>query len=379
MYSQDNDTSSSLQPQEEERPRGFFQKAASFDLFAFIPVPIFSPNAKSSRRSRIASHLVVVLVLAYLIFLIVNFLRSNTPKTSQEKQLIGENSFTMPEITMTVIPDVKYGISLVDESYYSIDILQGTLFEGLNKQVEESDLGTDYKCSPNWLPKMNFTSFVCPKKLGNLKGNLFTSSEFHYIRIDFLLCKNGTKPGVVCQDQDKIEEMLNSARIFLFIRQDQSFYEKNINAFKALFYHPKFDQLQKYEIYLENQIVKTTPDYFYKFKTEEKQALFYYKEKTYVSQLTRGKENHVLTIWLRLNEEQSHNKKVPETLMDIIGKWGALSRVLIAVGAIYFLRHNKRKFYNRNPDWQNFGDRTERDRTQSQAGNHPEVAMAMVL
>jgi len=255
---------------------------------------------------------------------------------------------------------------LVDQRYYTIDILQGTLFEGLNKPVEESELGTNYECKPDWLPKMNFTSFVCPKKLGNLKGNLFTSSEFQYIRIDFSLCTNGTIPGVVCESQEKIEEVLNSARLFLFIEQDQSFYEKNINAFKALFYYPKFGQLQKYEIYMENQVVKTTADYFYNFKTQERQGLFYYKEKTYVSQLVRGDESQLLTIWLRLNEEQSFNKKVPDTVMDIIGKWGSVSRVLIAVGAIYFLRHNKKKFYNRNPDWQNFGEAFEKNRRESQ-------------
>jgi len=378
MYFQDTNTSENLRPNGSEEPKGFFQKMAAFDLFSFVPVPVFSPQVKSSKRSRIASQFVLSLILIYFIFLVFNFLHSNTPKTSQERQLIGEDSFTMPNIALTVIPDIKYGISMVDQSYYSVEIIQGTLYQGLNKTVNESELGTDYKCSPKWLPHMNFTSFLCPKQLGNLKGNLFTSSEFNYIKIDFLLCKNGTVPGVVCQDRGKIEEMLNSARLFLFIKQDESFYENHINAFKALFYYPKFDQLQKYEIYLENQIVKTNPDYFYKFKTDHKQALFYNKEKTYVSQLTRGKEHHLLTIWLRLNEEQSHNKLVPDTLMDIIGKWSALSRVLIAIGAIYFLRHNRKKFYRKNPEWQNFGESNERKRTESEYGK-PEVAVAMVL
>jgi len=109
---------------------------------------------------------------------------------------------------------------------------------------------------------MNFSSFICPKQLGHLKGNMFTSSEFNFIKIDFSLCQNGTASGVVCQDREYIEEILNSARLFLFIEQDETFYENHINAFKALFYYPKFDQLQRYEVYLENQIVKTNPDYF---------------------------------------------------------------------------------------------------------------------
>ena len=378
MHSEDTNNSENLNPNGSEEKKGFFGKLAAFDLFSFVPVPVFSPAARTSTRSRIASQCLLFLILAYFIFLVSNFLVGNTPKTSQERQLIGENSFTMPNIALTVIPDIKYGISMVDRSYYSIDIIQGTLYEGLNKTVSEAELGTDYQCSPKWLPYMNFSSFVCPKQLGNLKGNLFTSSEFDFIKIDFLLCKNGTVPGVVCQDRDKIEEMLNSARLFLFIKQDDTFYENHINAFKALFYYPKFDQLQRYEIYLENQIVKTNPDYFYSFKTVTKQALFYNKEKTYVSQLTKGRENNVLTIWLRLNEEQSHNKLVPDTLMDIIGKWSALSRVLIAIGAIYFLRHNRKKFYSRNPEWQHFGENTERKRTESEYGK-PELAVAMVL
>jgi len=377
MNSQENPSEKLIEENKSEEPKGLFEKIAGFDLFSFIPVPVFSPAARSSKRSRIGTQLVMALILIYFIFLVYNFLHGNTPKTSQERQLIGEDSFPMPHIALTVIPDIKYGISMVDQSYYSIEIIQGTLYEGLNKTVSETELGTDYKCSPKWLPYMNFSSFICPKQLGNLKGNLFTSSEFNYIKIDFLLCKNGTTSGVVCQDREKIEEMLNSARLFLFIEQDQTFYTSHINAFKALFYYPKFDQLQRYEIYLENQIVKTNPDYFYKFKTQTKQALFYNKEKTYVSELIKGRENNVLTIWLRLNEEQSHNKLVPDTLMDIIGKWSALSRVLIAIGAIYFLRHNRKKFYNRNPDWHNFGEANEKKRTQSQYGNNHEASMVL--
>jgi len=96
-----------------------------------------------------------------------------------------------------------------------------------------------------------------------------------------------------------------------------------------------------------------------------------------VTELIKKRENNILSIWLRLNEEQEHHKRVPDTLMDIIGKWSALSRVLIAIGAIYFLRHNRKKFYSRNPDWHNFGETSERKRTESFYGKNHEASMVL--
>lgn len=358
MYIEDSKVKQSLKSQNEQQrqtsSKGFLSKITDHDFFEFLPVPTYSHEPRTSKRSKLASHILTGLIIAYILSTLLAFLRNNTPKTSNELELIGEDSFTLPEIAFAVIPDMEVGISLVDQTIYGINIYQGTLYEGLRKPRNEVLIGTNYDCTPKWLPKMNFTSFVCPIKPGNLKGNLFTSSEFQYVRVDFFTCKEGATPAVTCQDESKIQDTLRGARFFLFIEQDETFYSNNINAFKALFYYPVFSKNQKYEIYLSNEILISHPDYFYSYTTKTKQALFYNKEKTYISELLPDQENVLITIWLRLSEEQSKRQKVPETVPDILGKWGALSRVLISIAGLYFLRFNKKKFYRRNPHWENF-------------------------
>lgn len=42
------------------------------------------------------------------------------------------------------------------------------------------------------------------------------------------------------------------------------------------------------------------------------------------------------------------------TLLDHVAKWGAFFNVLFAVFAIIFLAYNKKRFYQKNPDWDRF-------------------------
>jgi len=326
-----------------------------YDMFGFIPVPVFSADKSSSKRSALASLIFVLFMAGYVVFTLKGFLFNNIPKTSIEQKTIDGMSFTTPKIALTYIPDMAYGISMVDQTYFGVNIYQGSLFKGLKKPKQETLLGTDYKCSPTWLPEMNFTSFLCPSAPGKLEGNLFTSDEFKYVRIDVFTCdsKKGST-GITCKAKSEIENMLKTGRFFLFIEQDSTFYQTPVNAFKALFYYPIFDKLQKYEIYLQNEQVSTEADFFYSFKAKEKEALFYNKEKTYVSELTPGQENVLITIWLRLSEESIISTQAPKNTFELVEGWGALGHLVFVIFAAYFYKHNKHKFYNRNQGWENF-------------------------
>jgi len=330
-------------------------KYSIFDVFAFIPVPVYAPGKSSSRRSVFFSFILFIAMLGYVIMTFSTFLFNNVPRTSQQVQSIDNKSFQIPNFALTVVPDMDHGISVVDKSYYSIRISEGTLYKGLNQTKTEKSIDVDYDCNPSWLPEMNITAFLCPKKFGKIEGNLFTSEQFQFIKIDFLYCKDGETPGVVCKSKEEIEEFLRKARLFLFIEQDKDFYKTPLNAFKALFYYAVPSLYQKYEVYLENKEMRISPDYFHSFKTETKNALFYGKEKTYVSPLIPDQENNLITIWLRLNEEEEQQKQQPTNLTEVVGKWGALWSVLFTTLGIYFMRFNKNRFYKRNPEWENFG------------------------
>jgi len=333
----------------------FSSKFAILDVFAFIPVPVFAPGKSSSKRSICFSFILFFAMLGYILTTLHTFLYNNVPRTSQKQESIDNKSFKMPNIAITVIPDMDYGISVVNQQFYSIRMSQGILYEGLSKERKEDPISVNYECNPSWMPKMNFTSFICPTQLGNLEGNLFTSNQFQFIKIDFLTCVDGATPGVVCKSKKEIEEFLVKARIFLFIEQDADFYKTAVNAFKALFYYAVPTLYQKYEVYLENKEMATEPDYFYSFTTQKRSALFYGKEKTYASALVPGQENNLITIWLRLNEEEDQQKLQPMNLTEVLGKWGALWSVLFTTFGLYFMTWNKNKFYKRNPEWENFG------------------------
>jgi len=360
MYSTDKKTSK-LAPGVIQEKQRLSNKYAILDVFAFIPVPVYSPGKQSSFRSLCFSILLFLAMIVYVLTSLYGFFNNNIPKSSQQQESIDAKSFTMPKIALTFIPDMGHGISMVDRTYYSVSISQGILYKGLEKTKQEELLGTDYECKPDWLPKMNFTSFLCPSKLGTLSGNLFSSDEFKFIKIDFFTCVDGKDPNVVCKSPETIRNLLEKGgRFYLFIDQDDSFYDSALNGFKALFYFPLPGVNQKFEVYLENKVLTTGPDYFHSFGSSSKEALFYNREKTYFSSLVPGQDNHLITIWLRLNEEESQQKLQPSTLVDVFGKWGALWSALLTTLGLYFWRHNRNKFYKRNPKWENFGSVTKK-------------------
>lgn len=42
------------------------------------------------------------------------------------------------------------------------------------------------------------------------------------------------------------------------------------------------------------------------------------------------------------------------TILDHLAKWGAFFNLLFTIFAIFLLGYNRRKFYEKNPDWEKF-------------------------
>jgi hypothetical protein len=49
-----------------------------------------------------------------------------------------------------------------------------------------------------------------------------------------------------------------------------------------------------------------------------------------------------------------NNRIAYKTLLDTLSLWGAFWGVLFAVFALFFLSYNRRKFYEKNPEWKKF-------------------------
>lgn len=49
-----------------------------------------------------------------------------------------------------------------------------------------------------------------------------------------------------------------------------------------------------------------------------------------------------------------NNRIAYKTLLDTLSLWGAFWGVLFAVFALFFLSYNRKKFYEKNPEWNKF-------------------------
>ncbi len=65
----------------------------------------------------------------------------------------------------------------------------------------------------------------------------------------------------------------------------------------------------------------------------------------------------MLGITFQLSAQTLNVRVNYSTLLDHVAKWGAFFNVLFAIFAIFFLAYNKKKFYQKNPDWDRFKQR----------------------
>jgi uncharacterized membrane protein len=63
---------------------------------------------------------------------------------------------------------------------------------------------------------------------------------------------------------------------------------------------------------------------------------------------------HLLGIYFQLSPQVLNVRVAYSSLIDHISMWGAFWGVLFAVFAIIFLTYNRKKFYKKNPEWDNF-------------------------
>lgn len=57
---------------------------------------------------------------------------------------------------------------------------------------------------------------------------------------------------------------------------------------------------------------------------------------------------------MQLSPNILNNRISCSTLLDHVSLWGAFWGVLFAAFALFFLSYNRRKFYEKNPKWNQF-------------------------
>jgi hypothetical protein len=110
------------------------------------------------------------------------------------------------------------------------------------------------------------------------------------------------------------------------------------------------------------EVVKTEvlPDYFWRFTPETYQRLqvgsiLEQTSNTTINDLEKNRTSlQMLGITFQLSGEIQHVRASYETILDRVSKWGAFSNLIFTILCIFFLSFNRKKFYERHPEWEKF-------------------------
>ena len=192
-------------------------------------------------------------------------------------------------------------------------------------------------------------------------GLLYTSPQTRYVRVKAYFCRNGT--NITCMSQQQMTELSNYGRFFLFI-EDQvdnsslslqtEFPKDNRFLLYNFFVIPNYYK----RITIKFEVVKTQilPDYFFRFSNEYTQRLQVQSVFEELSVVNSGNASatDAIAFNMQLAPYVLHNRISCQTIIDHISLWGAFFGVLFSGFAFLFLSFNRKKFYNKNPDWNNF-------------------------
>lgn len=105
-------------------------------------------------------------------------------------------------------------------------------------------------------------------------------------------------------------------------------------------------------------------DYFWRWSIEHTQHIEIDSISEQMSKVDSLANNpDALAFNFQLSPNIMNNRVSFKTLIDHVSLWGATWGVLFAIFAIFFLTYNRKKFYAKNPEWENFKKVAEGNRT----------------
>lgn len=112
-----------------------------------------------------------------------------------------------------------------------------------------------------------------------------------------------------------------------------------------LFYYLTRSLRPRSEVILRYHVVETGPDFFHSFLAYNESYLEYLSEKSYV--MDTEVENSLYTVWLRLDAHYAMEHRQKQTLLDLVGSWGALFGSVTSALSIIGLAVNEWLFYKK--------------------------------
>ena len=349
----------------------FFGFCSKFDIFSFLPVPI--GREVSTKRSIIGSLILLIFFLFYVSYGIYKFAVNNPPRTNQYWMPINDAlEIDSPSFAISYMTGENLNISFYNESYFKFKLQEVTIYKDLSIPRKYLDVPF-IECSSNnipWIKKnSNFTNLKCPDRSFSdlhMQGLIYSSDVHQYPRVQIVLC-NTTNSSAQCAEKEEIEGILSKGRLFFFIAKPGSTNfateKRSPEEFTLLYYFMVPGFYNRAELAIRKNNYKVKPDYLTRFYTQEYSTLTQVSEKIYMSKTPDP--TLLFLIWLRLDQNEEFNDIVFFTLIDNISLWGALWGVLFSMFAFYFLKHNRKRFYERKPEWVEFDEEYERMKRRS--------------
>lgn len=214
------------QNQEPSSHSNFFVFCSRFDIFSFLPVPI--GREVSSKRSILASMILLIFFICYVTYCIYAFVTNNPPRTNQFYMPIPESlEIESPQFAVVFMTGENLNISFYDESYFNFKLQQAIIYKDINKKREYIDIPLT-KCTHSqtkWLGKHNFQDLWCPetKKHPKMQGLIYSSEIHKFPRIVVSACVNQTNTtnstikSPTCASESQINELFSKGRLFFFV------------------------------------------------------------------------------------------------------------------------------------------------------------------
>ena len=348
-----------------QSPSRFYNFCSRFDIFSFLPVP--TSREVSTQRSIIGSLILILFFLGYVIYGIYKFTTNNPPRTNQyfmpTPDLLEVDS---PKFAIVYMTGENLNISFYNESFFSFKLQQATVYTNIDIPRKYDDI-TLVTCSAkqiSWIRQNNFTNLLCPEKKSHpkMQGMIYSSEVHKFPRIQVSICKNQTNQTIICAPEVEIFDLLSKGRLFFFLVKPGGMNfateKQTPDGFTLLYYFmvPGFYNRAELSIRKSNYIVR--PDYLTSFTTNQFSTLDQVNEKIYMSKTPNP--SLLFLIWMRLDQSEEFDEIVYINVIDSISLWGALWGVLFSMFAFYFLKHNRKRFYEKKPEWNEFDEEFEK-------------------
>jgi hypothetical protein len=220
----------------------------------------------------------------------------------------------------------------------------------------------------NWAGWMGVDA-LCPEFDVVVDGT-YSADNFTFFRIDFFICDNVTAraQGYLCAPESEIWSKFDNGRVNILLQEQEynplkerkPYVETRMTTF---FYLLNRGQWQLVELFYRRERLEHLPDLFKRFTTRNQDLLNVDHATPYS---TNPVGSRLLTLFLRLDIYEDISVWTVQTILDLVGTWGAFFGVVMGVcapplvslmaqvlGLIGFT-FNEVKFYKKAPRWDGY-------------------------